>query len=139
MLFKSMGVAVATHTSSADDLKPVTIRLSETEVQVYDVVAKTMGLNRQDFLTHLIRDNFRPALKEFVLGYTSSNPTVPLIDVLKNNAENDEIKSRIHSLLNSISHELKVEDEEAFLEFEKNGGGDFVFASERNGIFKVSK
>ena len=59
MLFKSMGVALATRTSNiSDDLKPITLRMPEKEVQLYDAVSKTMGLNRQDFLIHLIRNSF---------------------------------------------------------------------------------
>ena len=37
-----------------------------------------MGLTRQDFISHLIRSNFRQSLKEFVIGYTVSNPSIPL-------------------------------------------------------------
>ena len=64
MLFKSLGVAIATNTSSNsdDDLKAVTIRLTDSEIQLYDTVAKSMGLTRQDFLSHVIRSNFRQAL-----------------------------------------------------------------------------
>ena len=59
MLFKSLGVASATNSaSSAEDSKPVTIRLTDSEVQLYDAIAKAMGLTRQDFLAHLIRNNF---------------------------------------------------------------------------------
>ena len=60
-------------------MKAVTIRLTDSEIQLYDTVAKSMGLTRQDFLSHfVIRSNFRQALKEFVIGYTSSNPSMPL-------------------------------------------------------------
>ena len=56
MLFKSLGVASATNSaSSAEDSKPVTIRLTDSEVQLYDAIAKAMGLTRQDFLAHLIQ------------------------------------------------------------------------------------
>ena len=55
MLFKSLGVAIATNTSSNsdDDLKAVTIRLTDSEIQLYDTVAKSMGLTRQDFFITL--------------------------------------------------------------------------------------
>ena len=44
MLFKSLGVASATNSasSSAEDSKPVTIRLTDSEVQLYDAIAKAM-------------------------------------------------------------------------------------------------
>ena len=76
MLFKSLGVAIATNnaSNSDEDLKPITIRLADSEIQLYDTVSKSMGLTRQDFLSHVIRSNFRQALKEFVVGYTISNP-----------------------------------------------------------------
>ena len=76
MLFKSLGVAIATNnaSNSDQDLKPITIRLADSEIQLYDTVSKSMGLTRQDFLSHVIRSNFRQALKEFVVGYTSSIP-----------------------------------------------------------------
>ena len=63
MLFKSLGIATATNTASnSEDSKSVTIRLTDSEVQLYDAVAKSMGLTRQDFLAHLIRNNFKQAL-----------------------------------------------------------------------------
>ena len=75
MLFKSLGVAVATNSASSsdEDTKAVTIRLTDSEIQLYDTVAKSMGLTRQDFLSHIIRSNFPESLKEFVIGYTDSN------------------------------------------------------------------
>ena len=80
MLFKSLGVAIATNSASSsdEDTKAVTIRLTDSEIQLYDTVAKSMGLTRQDFISHLIRSNFRHSLKEFVIGYTDSNPSIPL-------------------------------------------------------------
>ena len=65
MLFKSLGVAMATNSSSSsdEDTKAVTIRLTDSEIQIYDTVAKSMGLTRQDFLSHIIRSNFRRSLK----------------------------------------------------------------------------
>ena len=65
MLFKSLGVAIATNSASSsdEDTKAVTIRLTDSEIQLYDTVAKSMGLTRQDFISHLIRSNFRQSLK----------------------------------------------------------------------------
>ena len=69
MLFKSLGIASATNNASnSEDAKPVTIRLTDGEVQLYDAVAKAMGLTRQDFLAHLIRSNFKQALTDFLIG-----------------------------------------------------------------------
>ena len=71
MIFKSLGIATATNSvSNSEDSKPVTIRLTDSEVQLYDAVAKSMGLTRQDFLAHLIRNNFKQALTDFLIGYT---------------------------------------------------------------------
>ena len=83
MLFKSLGVASATNSaSSAEDSKPVTIRLTDSEVQLYDAIAKAMGLTRQDFLAHLIRNNFKQALTDFLIGYTESAPSVSLSELI---------------------------------------------------------
>ena len=49
MLFKSLGIATATNHASNSEDSPVTIRLTDNEVQLYDAVAKSMGLTRQDF------------------------------------------------------------------------------------------
>ena len=69
MLFKSLGVAIATNSASSsdEDTKAVTIRLTDSEIQLYDTVAKSMGLTRQDFISHLIRSNFRQSLKNLLL------------------------------------------------------------------------
>ena len=83
MLFKSLGVASATNSASnSEDSKPVTIRLTDNEVQLYDAVAKSMGLTRQDFLAHLIRNNFKQALTDFLIGYTQSSPSISLFTIL---------------------------------------------------------
>ena len=104
MLFKSLGVAIATNnaSNSDQDLKPITIRLADSEIQLYDTVSKSMGLTRQDFLSHVIRSNFRQALKEFVVGYTSSNPSTPLSLLFNSNTDNDEVKLKLSHFLSSI-------------------------------------
>ena len=68
-----MGIATATnHASNSEDSKPVTIRLTDNEVQLYDAVAKSMGLTLDRiFLAHLIRNNFKQALTDFLIGYTN--------------------------------------------------------------------
>ena len=92
MLFKSLGIATATNTSSnSEDSKPVTIRLTDSEVQLYDAVAKSMGLTRQDFLAHLIRNNFKQALTDFLIGYTESSPSVSLIELIHSNTDNEKL------------------------------------------------
>ena len=106
LFFKSLGVAIATNnaSNSDEDLKPITIRLADSEIQLYDTVSKSMGLTRQDFLSHVIRSNFRQALKkEFVVGYTSSNPSTPLSLLFNSNTDNDEVKLKLSHLLSSIS------------------------------------
>lgn len=136
MLFKSMGVAAATHSSAnSEDYKPITLRLSESEVQLYDVVGKTMGLNRQDFLSHLIRSSFRTSFTEFLIGYTESSPAVSLQEVMYSHADSDELKGRISSLLQSISSQLLDQDEEAIQEHFSQGRGIYEYATPRAGIF----
>ena len=70
MLFKSLGVAIATNnaSNSDEDLKPITIRLADSEIQLYDTVSKSMGLTRQDFLSHVIRSNFPTGFKRVCSG-----------------------------------------------------------------------
>ena len=115
MLFKSLGVASATNSaSSAEDSKPVTIRLTDSEVQLYDAIAKAMGLTRQDFLAHLIRNNFKQALTDFLIGYTESAPSVSLSELILSQTDNEETKQKISWLLRSISQELMEADERLF-------------------------
>ena len=115
MLFKSLGIATATNTASnSEDSKPVTIRLTDSEVQLYDAVAKSMGLTRQDFLAHLIRNNFKQALTDFLIGYTESSPSVSLCELIHSNTDSDEVKQKVSWLLRSISQELLEEDEKIF-------------------------
>ena len=107
MLFKSLGVASATNSSSsAEDSKPVTIRLTDSEVQLYDAIAKAMGLTRQDFLAHLIRNNFKQALTDFLIGYTGICSSVSLSELILSQTDNEETKQKISWLLRSISQEL---------------------------------
>ena len=87
-------------------MKPITIRLADSEIQLYDTVSKSMGLTRQDFLSHVIRSNFRQALKEFVVGYTSSNPSTPLSLLFNSNTDNDEVKLKLSSFLSSICQRI---------------------------------
>lgn len=141
MLFKSMGVAAATHSSAnSEDYKPITLRLSESEVQLYDVAGKTMGLNRQDFLSHLIRSSFRTSFTEFLIGYTESSPAVSLLDVMFSHAGSDGLlKGRIKQLLESISREIQEADEAAIQQHFQNGRDYFEYAQERDGIFTVPR
>lgn len=140
MLFKSMGVALAAHASTpSDELKTLTIRLPEKEVQLYDVVAKTMGLNRQDFLQHLIRSTFRDAFKDFLVGYSQSSPSVALIDLMYSHTEDGLVKGTIKNLLESISNEIQAEDEQAIQKHLDEDTGFYQFASPPQGVFGVSK
>ena len=137
MLFKSLGIASATNNASnSEDAKPVTIRLTDGEVQLYDAVAKAMGLTRQDFLSHVIRSNFRQALKEFVVGYTSSNPSTPLSLLFNSNTDNDEVKLKLSNLLSSISQELMDEEEKEIHEaIENHMNTSYAYATPPKGIF----
>ena len=136
MLFKSLGVAIATNSASGsdEDTKAVTIRLTDSEIQLYDTVAKSMGLTRQDFLSHVIRSNFRQALKEFVTGYTSSNPSMPLSLLFNSHTENPEIRLKLSNLLTFISQELMEEDEKDIHEQIENHMS-YSYATPRKGIF----
>ena len=136
MLFKSLGVAIATNSASGsdEDAKAVTIRLTDSEIQLYDTVAKSMGLTRQDFLSHIIRSNFRQSLKEFVIGYTDSNPTTPLSLVFNSHTENEDVRLKLSHLLRVISQELQQEDEEQSYE-EMESFVSSPLAPPRKGIF----
>lgn len=141
MLFKSLGVASATNSaSSAEDSKPVTIRLTDSEVQLYDAIAKAMGLTRQDFLAHLIRNNFKQALTDFLIGYTESAPSVSLSELILSQTDNEETKQKISLLLRSISQELMEADEKAIQEHLATSEHTYYeFATPRKGIFPESK
>ena len=141
MLFKSLGVASATNSaSSAEDSKPVTIRLTDSEVQLYDAIAKAMGLTRQDFLAHLIRNNFKQALTDFLIGYTESAPSVSLSELILSQTDNEETKQKISWLLRSISQELMETDEKAIQEHLATSEHTYYeFATPRKGIFPESK
>ena len=136
MLFKSLGVAMATNSASSsdEDTKAVTIRLTDSEIQLYDTVAKSMGLTRQDFLSHIIRSNFRQSLKEFVIGYTDSNPTIPLSLVFNSHTENEDARLKLNHLLQVISQELQQEDEEQTYE-QMESFVSSPLAPPRKGIF----
>ena len=136
MLFKSLGVAMATNSASSsdEDTKAVTIRLTDNEIQIYDTVAKSMGLTRQDFLSHIIRSNFRQSLKEFVIGYTDSNPTTPLSLVFNSHTENSDVRLKLNHLLRVISQELQQEDEEQSYE-EMESFVSSPLSPPRKGIF----
>ena len=139
MLFKSLGIATATnHASNSEDSKPVTIRLTDSEVQLYDVVAKSMGLTRQDFLAHLIRSNFKQALTDFLIGYTESSPSVSLCELIHSNTDNEDVKQKVSWLLRSISDELMERDEAQVHDHFENERF-YQFATPRKGIFAESK
>ena len=141
MLFKSLGVASATNSaSSAEDSKPVTIRLTDSEVQLYDAIAKAMGLTRQDFLAHLIRNNFKQALTDFLIGYTESAPSVSLSELILLKQTMKKLSKKISWLLRSISQELMEADEKAIQEHLATSEHTYYeFATPRKGIFSESK
>jgi hypothetical protein len=141
MLFKSLGIASATNNASnSEDAKPVTIRLTDGEVQLYDAVAKAMGLTRQDFLAHLIRSNFKQALTDFLIGYTESAPSVSLSELILSQTDKEETKQKISWLLRSISQELMEADEKAIQEHLATSEHTYYeFATPRKGIFPESK
>ena len=115
-------------------MKPITIRLADSEIQLYDTVSKSMGLTRQDFLSHVIRSNFRQALKEFVVGYTSSNPT-PLSLLFNSNTDNDEVKLKLSHLLSSISQLMDEEEKEIHEAIENHMNTSYAYATRPKGIF----
>lgn len=136
MLFKSLGIATATNTASnSEESKPVTIRLMDSEIQLYDAVAKSMGLTRQDFLAHLIRNNFKNSLKDFLIGYTQSSPSISLIELINSNTESEDVKQKISWILRSISQELMEEDEKEIHEHLENTDRYYEYATPRRGIF----
>lgn len=137
MLFKSLGIATATNTASnSEDSKSVTIRLTDSEVQLYDAVAKSMGLTRQDFLAHLIRNNFKQALTDFLIGYTESSPSVSLCELIHSNTDSDEVKTKISWMLRSISQDLMEQDEKEIQEeLDNHMNTSYAYATPRKGIF----
>ena len=141
MLFKSLELHLQQiSASSAEDSKPVTIRLTDSEVQLYDAIAKAMGLTRQDFLAHLIRNNFKQALTDFLIGYTESAPSVSLSELILSQTDNEETKQKISWLLRSISQELMEADEKAIQEHLATSEHTYYeFATPRKGIFSESK
>lgn len=141
MLFKSLGVATATNTASnSEDSKSVTIRLTDSEVQLYDAVAKSMGLTRQDFLAHLIRNNFKQALTDFLIGYTESSPSVSLCELIHSNTDSEEVKTKISWMLRSISQDLMEQDEKEIQEeLDNHMNTSYAYATPRKGIFAESK
>ena len=136
MLFKSLGIASATNNASnSEDAKPVTIRLTDGEVQLYDAVAKAMGLTRQDFLAHLIRSNFKQALTDFLIGYTEIFPISFFTGIDLLSTDNPDVRNKVESLLRSISQQLMEEDEKAIHDHLENDHGFYQYATPRNGIF----
>ena len=141
MLFKSLGVASATNSaSSAEDSKPVTIRLTDSEVQLYDAIAKAIGLTRQDFLAHLIRNNFKQALTDFFNQLYRIYSSVSLSELILSQTDNEETKQKISWLLRSISQELMEADEKAIQEHLATSEHTYYeFATPLKGIFPESK
>ena len=62
-------------------------------------------------MAHLIRNNFKQALTDFLIGYTQSSPSISLSELINSNTDNDEVKLKVSWLLRSISQELLDEDE----------------------------
>lgn len=140
MLFKSLGIATATnHSSNSEDSKPVTIRLTDSEIQLYDAVAKSMGLTRQDFLAHLIRTNFKQALTDFLIGYTQSSPSISLSELILSNTDNKDVQEKISWILRSISDELLEKDDKEIQEHLESHERFYHFATPRKGIFSDKK
>jgi hypothetical protein len=136
MLFKSLGIATATNSASnSEESKPVTIRLTDSEIQLYDAVSKSMGLTRQDFLAHLIRNNFKSALQDFLIGYTESSPSVSLCELIHSNTDSEAVKQKVSWLLRSISEDLMELDEKSIHEHLENQGFNYQYATPRSGIF----
>ena len=66
-------------------------------------------------MAHLIRNNFKQALTDFLIGYTQSSPSISLSELINSNTDNDEVKLKVSWLLRSISQELLDEDERTFM------------------------
>ena len=85
-------------------------------------------------MAHLIRNNFKQALTDFLIGYTQSSPSISLSELINSNTDNDEVKLKVSWLLRSISQELLDEDEKDIhdhIESERF----YQFATPRKGIF----
>ena len=117
-------------------MKPITIRLADSEIQLYDTVSKSMGLTRQDFLSHVIRSNFRQALKRVCSGLYKFKSSTPLSLLFNSNTDNDEVKLKLSHLLSSISQELMDEEEKEIHEaIENHMNTSYAYATRPKGIF----
>lgn len=120
---------MATNLSSpSDESKPITLRFPEGEIALYDVLAKTMGLTRQDFFQHLVRSCYKHAFTEFVRGYCESSPSVPLQDFMNTHVDSDELKYKVESMLYSIAVEIYRDDEQEAVDASNN----YPYYSERS-------
>ena len=135
MLFKSLGVAIATNTSSNsdDDLKAVTIRLTDSEIQLYDTVAKSMGLTRQIFYHTLFVLTSDKLLRNLLLVIRVQILLCLCLFCLIH-TENPEIRLKLSNLLTFISQELMEEDEKDINEQIENHMS-YSYATPRKGIF----
>ena len=63
-------------------------------------------------MAHLIRNNFKQALTDFLIGYTQSSPSISLSELIKFRILiMMKSNSKVSWLLRSISQELLDEDE----------------------------
>jgi len=73
-------------------------------------------------------------LKEFVIGYTDSNPSIPLSLLFNSHTENPDVRLKLSHLLSLISQELMQEDEQNSYE-EMESYVSSSLAPRRKGIF----
>jgi hypothetical protein len=140
MIFRHLGVSVGNQIASAthdEQLKSITLRFPENEISFYDVLAKAMGLTRQDFMQHLIRSTFNDAAFEFASGYLESKPKTSLQDFLYSHTDCNETKKLIDVLLNQLDHIFRKKNDEFMREID-SGDHDYI-SSSPNGLYEVQK
>lgn len=126
MIFKHLGASIGLSSSRIDDnaQKPVTLRLPESELGLYDAMAKAMGITRQSFLHSLIRGSFEDAMYEFSVGYLEQKPTTPLSKFLFESTDSEEVSSLVDDLIKRLEHRF-IEKELAVFEGITSGEYDY--------------
>ena len=66
-------------------------------------------------MAHLIRNNFKQALTDFLIGYTQSSPSISLSELINSNTDNDEVKLKVSWLLRSISQNYWMKMKRTFM------------------------
>lgn len=141
MIFKHLGASIGLSSSRIDDnaQKPVTLRFPESELGLYDAMAKAMGISRQAFMHSLIRASFEDAMYEFAQGYLEQKPTIPLGTFLLQSSDSEDVSALILDLLKRLEHRF-IQSNIADMEAIASGEYDYPFdVSVPSGFYEVKK